>query len=429
MSIASPLDDTDRLLTVNLLEPELYREGFPHELFAKLRRHGSVFRHHRAYVPSAPGGVEFWAVIGHPEIQRVNRDWETFSTREGPSVAPLQGAQLAQLSAGSIVTIDPPEHTRLRRLISSAFTPRMVARLGELCVRRVNDALDEVAARGGMCEFVHDVAYQVPMHMIADIVGIPDGDRDRVFAATERIWRSGDPTSGITKDARMAAMAEVYKYGVQLAAEKRAQPADDVWSILATAEIETEDGERTRLRDGELENFFYILTLAGSETTTNAISQGLFALLEHPDQLATLRADPSLLDTATDEILRWACPVTLFGRVATRDVELDGCKIRAGDRVTMWYPSANRDERVFEDPFRFDITRHPNPHVSFGGGGPHYCMGANLAKLEIRTVFDQLLTRFPTIEMTGPLGWGAAYPDQNGAATPIRLPVRLDRSP
>jgi cytochrome P450 len=419
----SLVDDADRLLAVDLTEPELHRNGFPHDLFVELRRHGAVFRHPRAYVPSAREGVEFWAVIGHPEVQRVDRDTETFSTREGPSLARMRDDLPA-----SIVTTDPPEHTRLRRLISAGFTPRMIARLDDLCARRVNDALDKVVAGGGECEFVHDVAYQVPMHMIADIVGIPDADRPTVFAATERMWRAGDPASGITKAEGAVAMAEVYGYGVELAAEKRARPTDDVWSILATAEVETDDGRRTRLRDDELENFFFILTLAGSETTTNAISQGLVALLEHPDELAALRADRSLLDTATDEILRWACPVTIFGRVATRNVELDGCTIRAGDRVTMWYPSANRDERVFDGPFRFDIRRHPNPHVSFGGGGPHYCMGSNLAKLEIRTLFDQLLTRFPTIEMTGPLEWGAAAPDQNGASTPIRLPVRLNES-
>jgi cytochrome P450 len=414
-------ESTDRLLGVDLTEPELYRNGFPHELFTELRRHGSVFRHPRAFVPSQPDGVEFWAVIGHPEVQRVDRDWKTFTCTEGPSLATRRAGR----RTASIVTLDPPAHTRLRGLINSGFTPRMVARLGDLCVRRINDALDKVAEREGECDFVYDVAYQVPMHMIADIVGIPDAERPEIFAATEKLWRAGDPSSPITPQEGIAAHAEVYKYGVQLAAEKRAHPTDDVLSILASAEIETDDGQRTRLQDHELENFFFILTLAGSETTTNAIVQGLVALLEHPDQLASLRAERGLLDTATEEILRWSCPVTLFGRVATRDVELGGCTIRAGERVTMWYPSANRDERAFDEPFRFDIRRRPNPHVSFGGGGVHYCMGANLARLEIRTVFDQLLTRFPDIESTGPLEWGVASPDQNGAATPIRLPVRL----
>ena len=411
----------DRLLGVDLTEPELYRNGFPHELFDALRRRGSVFRHPRAPVPDQPGGVEFWAVIGHPEVQRVDRDWKTFTCTQGPALSTLR----SDPRNAAIVTIDPPAHTRLRRLISSGFTPRMVARLGDLCVRRIDAALDRVAEKGGECEFVHDVAYQVPMHMIADIVGIPEGDRPAIFAATEKLWRAGDPRSPVTREEGLAAKAEVYRFGVELAAQKRAHPSDDVWSILATAEIDTEDGGRTRLQDHELENFFFILTLAGSETTTHAIAMGLVALLEHPDQLAALRADRDLLDTATEEILRWVCPVTLFGRVATRDVELDGCRIAEGDRVAMFYPSANRDARVFDEPSRFDIRRRPNPHVSFGGGGVHYCMGANLARLEIRTVLDRLLDRFAEIEITGPVEWGVASPDQNGAATPVHMPARL----
>ena len=406
---------------VDLCEPELYRQGFPHALFAELRRQGPVLHHPRTPIPLQPEGVEFWAVVGHPEVQRVDRDWKDFACTQGPSLS----TRLPSPRTSSIVNVDPPAHTRLRRLINSGFTPRMVARLGDLCVRRIDDALDRAAKAGGECDFVHDIAYQVPMHMIADIVGIPDEDRPAIFEATEKLWRAGDPQSSITPEEGDAARKEVYSYGARLAHEKRANPGDDVLSILASAEIETDDGELTRLHDYELENFFFILALAGSETTTHAIAMGLVALLEHPEQFAALRDDRSLMGTAMDEILRWTCPVTLFGRVATRDVELGGVTIRAGERVAMFYPSANRDERGFEEPDRFDIRRHPNPHVSFGGGGVHYCMGANLARLEMRTVFDRLLTRFPDIEITGSLQWGVASPDQNGAATPILLPVRL----
>ena len=422
MVAADPLvDPSEPLLAVDLTEPELYRNGFPHELFAELRRRGSVFRHPLASVPDQPEGVEFWAVIGHPEVQRVDRDWHIYTCTEGPALSTRRGGP----RNASMVTTDGPDHLRLRKLINAGFTPRMIARLGDLCVQRIDDALDRVAEGGGECDFVHDIAYQVPMHMIGDIVGIPESDRPELFALTEKLWRAGDPQSSITLEEGRRAKLEVYQYGVKLAAEKRAHPVDDVWSILARAEIDTEDGGRTSLTDYELENFFFILTLAGSETTTNAIVQGLVALLEHAEQFAALRDDRGLLDTAVDEILRWSCPVTLFGRVATRDTELGGRKIRAGDRVAMFYPSANRDERVFEHADRFDIRRHPNPHVSFGGGGAHYCMGANLARLEMRSVFDRLLSRFPAIEITGPLEWGAASPDQNGAATPILLPVRL----
>jgi len=415
------IDSSDGTIAVDLTDPELYRHGFPHALFDELRRQGPVLRHERVVLPTAREGVAFWAVIGHPEVQRVDRDWQIFSAEAGPGIAPQPDVGLP----ASIVTTDGKAHTRLRKLINAGFTPRMIRQLSELCARRIDVALDAVIARGGECEFVHDVAFQVPMHMIADIVGIPEDDRPLVFGAIETMWRAGDPKSGISRSELRAAEAELYSYAHSLGAEKRARPVDDVWSILTRAEIETEDGERAVLQDGELEIFFMILTLAGSETTTNAISQGLVALIEHPDQLAALRADRSLLDSAMDEILRWVCPVTLFGRVARKDVELGGRAIAAGERVTMWYPSANRDERVFENASRFDITRRPNPHVSFGGGGPHYCMGANLARLEMRTVFDRLLDRFAEIEITGPAEWDVATPDRNGAATLARLPVRL----
>jgi cytochrome P450 len=409
-----------RLLQVDLTDPELYRNGFPHELFVGLRGHGAVLRHPEARVPNAPDGIEFWAVIGHPEVQRVNRDWETFSAVDGPSVGPTRPARRGH----TLVASDPPSHTRLRRLVSTGFTPRMIARLDDLVVRRTREVLDAAAARGE-CDFVRDVAYQVPMHLIADIVGIPESDRPWVFAATDTMMRAADPQSGLTPDDRARAERELFEYARRLGADKRDRPDDDVWSLLAVAEIDDDGGGRSRLSELELDMFFLILSIAGSETTRNAISQGLVALLEHPDQLAALRADRSLLDTATDEVIRWASPVTSFGRTATTDVELDGCAVRAGDRLTMWFPSANRDERAFADPFRFDVTRSPNHHVSFGGGGVHYCLGAHLARREVRTVLDQLLTRFATLEVTGPLAWAAAGPDQTVGTSLDRLPVRL----
>jgi len=413
--------DADGLITVDLTDRELYRGGFPHELFVRLRQHGPVLRHPSVVLPASPDGLSFWCVIGHPEVQRVDRDWERFSTEQGPSLSLMGNAGLPPM----LPSIDPPAHTRLRRLINSGFTPRMVAQLGDLAEARIDRALDRVFEEGGVCDFVHDVALQVPMHMIADIVGIPEADRGLVFGATETMWRAGDPEAGISKAALMKAQADLYGYARRLGEEKRAHPTDDVWSTLTTAEIVLEDGERTTLQPGELDRFFMILTLAGSETTTNAISQGLVALLENPDQLAALRADPSLLDSAIDEILRWTCPVTIFGRVATEDLVLGGAEIHKGERVTMWYPSANFDERVFDEPFRFDVRRKPNPHVSFGGGGAHYCMGANLAKLEMKTVYARLLERCQEIEITGPLEWGVGSLDQNGASSLVRMPVRL----
>jgi cytochrome P450 len=260
--------------------------------------------------------------------------------------------------------------------------------------------------------------------VIADIVGIPEHDRPWIFERTDLMLRALDPRNDLTLDDQRAAQVDLFGYAQQLTERKRAEPADDVWTLIAQAELTDDDGTTHRLEGLELEMFFVILAVAGSETTRNALSQGLLALLDHPDQLAELRARPELLPTAGDEIIRWSSPVLFFGRTATRDVELGGRAIAAGDRVVLWYPSANRDERAFEEPFRFDVHRDPNPHVSFGGGGPHYCLGANLAKKEVQVLTGALLDRFD-VELTGPAEWAGGGPVHNVGVSVDHLPVRL----
>jgi cytochrome P450 len=300
----------------------------------------------------------------------------------------------------------------------------MIARLDELIVRRAEAILTPVLARGE-CDFVRDVAYLLPMHLIADMVGIPEDDRPHVFGITDRFMRAGDPRSGLTPEARMAAQLELFQYAQALGEEKRRHPADDLWSLLAVAEVDDGEGGRVRLTGYELDLFFLLLSVAGSETTRNATSHGLLALLERPDQLAALRADPGLLETGADEIVRWASPVTCFTRAATRDTTLGGAAIRAGERVALFYASANRDERAFDEPFRFDLARNPNPHVGFGGRGAHFCLGAHLARRQIRTMFERLLARTDAIEPTAVPTWVAGGPDQSVAVSLDRLPVRL----
>jgi cytochrome P450 len=403
----------------DVTDPALYRAGVPHELFTELRRQGPV-HHHTTTRTREGGSFDFWSVVRHAEIQHVNRDWETFSAVQGPQLEPT----IREREGHMIVSMDPPDHSRIRRLISSGFTPRMIAELESSIIRRTEQILDDVEARG-TCDFVTDVAYQLPMHVIADIVGIPDHERPWVFQNAEAMLRAQDPTSGLTPEARADAERELFLYASALGEAKRAEPTDDVWTILSTAEVQDDDGRTTTLSEFELDLFFLVLTLAGSETTRNAISQGLVALLDHPDQLRALRADRSLLGTATDEMIRWASPVLYFGRTATRDVELGGAEVRAGDRVVMWYPSGNRDEAAFVDPFQFDITRQPNPHVSFGGGGPHYCLGASLAKKEVHVMMGALLDRFDDIELTEPGRWSGSGPVHNVGVSLDALPVRL----
>ncbi len=406
--------------SIDLTDASLYRDGVPHELFAELRTAGAVHHHQAVIAPPLQVEIEFWSVVRHEEIERANRDWQSFSAFDGSGLGPTAPERRGH----TLVSMDPSDHTRMRRLISAGFTPRMIAELDDRIAWRTGRILDEVATRGE-CDFVRDVAYQLPMHVIADIVGIPEGERPWVFERAEVLLRALDPTSPLTEADRLSAEADIFGYAQRLSRAKRAHPDDDVWTKLTVAEIADDDGRPTSLSEIELDMFFVILTLAGSETTRNAITQGLMALLDHPDQLRDLRADPSLTVSATDEMIRWASPVLFFGRTATADVELGGQSIRAGDRVILWYPSGNRDERAFADPFRFDIRRTPNPHVSFGGGGPHYCLGANLAKKEVHVMMRALLDRFDGIEIIGDAEWSGGGPVHNVGVSVNRLPVAL----
>ena len=396
------------VLDIDLTEPGLYRNGFPHEVFTELRHRGPVHLHPavegRPKIPEIP----FWSVVAHPEIQQANRDWKTFASTDGPMLGPDP-----MISAGrSLLTTDPPEQVEMRRIISAEFTPRMIRELEQRLIERTAGIL--VAAQADAnCDFVRDIAYQVPMHLIADIIGIPEEERGWVFERLDNLLKSGDPYGEYSDEERLGLQVELFEYAQRITADKRANPADDVWTKLAE-----------RLDGFELEMFFIILSVAGSETTRNALSMGLIALLDNPDQFEKLRQNSELSATTADEVLRWSSPVLIFGRTATTDVTLGGQDIRAGDRVVFWHPSGNRDENVFADPFRFDIHRSPNPHVAFGGGGVHYCLGANLAHREIQVVLRSIAAGYD-IELTGPPVWTAAGPVHNVGISIDSLPVRI----
>jgi cytochrome P450 len=404
----------DTLLT----EVASYRSGFPHEVFERLRNEGAVHYQPPVQFRQDEPATDFWSVVRHAEVQRANRDWETFSSNDSVSIYKLPAQ-----AGTTIVSMDPPQHTRVRRLISAGFTPRMIKRLIDVIGVRTKLILDEAASMAE-CDFVRDIAYQLPMHVIADIVGIPEPDRRWVFERTELILRSLDPNSALTMKDHNRNQLELFTYAQELTERKRRDPSDDVWTLIAQAEIPSEDGTTQRLQGIELELFFAVLAVAGTETTRNAMSIGLLTLLENAHQLSELREQPELIDGATDEIIRWASPVMFFARTATCDTELGGERIRSGDRVVLWYPSANRDEREFEEPFRFDIHRSPNRHVSFGGGGPHYCLGANLARKEIEIMMSALLSRFD-IDLAGDVAWFGAGPVHNVGVSIDRMPVKL----
>ena len=391
--IESPSVD---LADIDLTDNDLYRNGFPHEIFKTLRREAPVWWQEIPEERNETNGSGFWVISKYKDVQAVNRDTELFSAIDGPTVH-----DSPEMRGKMLVSMDGQAHTRQRKVISSGFTPRMVGRLEEQArgwaVKIVESALER-----GTCEFVQDVAYQLPMHMIVYIVVFPVEDRQSLFSITMDFLDPGSPDDPESANRHMAAQVHMFQYAQKLVQEKRDHPQDDIWSIISNAEVETDDGGTERMSQSELDFFFLLLTLAGSETTRNAIAHGLIALLDHPDQLEMLRNDPDAMRPAVEEIIRWSSPVAYFARRATRDTEISGVQTAQGARVTLWYPSANRDEDVFEDPYRFDITRTPHHHVAFGGGGAHFCLGANLARREIAILFEELLARTKEIEILKP---------------------------
>jgi cytochrome P450 len=413
-SIAPSLD------TIDLTDLELYRHGFPHEVFTVLREQAPVWSHPATEELGGP----FWVVSSQADVKAVSADHETFRSFEGPSIPDWDPNARGLM----LITMDPPEHTRLRRLVNTGFTPRMTAML-ENQARGWAVKIIEGALEKGECNFVEEIAYPLPMHMIADIVGIPESDRHALFDVVQENTEAHNHSLGLPEEELLArqaaALGQMFAYARELADQKRRSPQDDVWTKLTTAEIELPDGTTTKLNEFELDLFFMVLTIAGSETTRDAIASGLLALLANPDQMELLRSDPSVLDTAPDEIVRWASPVTNFRRTATKDVVLHGAEIKAGDRVTLWYPSANRDATVFTDPFTFDVTRSPNPHVGFGGQGAHFCLGAHLARREIRVMFEELLARTSEIELLREPEYTVLGPHAMIAYSLKDVPVRL----
>lgn len=406
-------------LDMDLSDASLYTNGFPHEVFTALRRQAPVKR--QTFPEGFHSGPEegFWVLSKHEDVQAVSRDPRLFSSLDGPQLS-----HQPEIAGTMLVSMDGDEHVRQRRLINAGFTPRMV-KLLEQQIRKWAESIVDRAVEQGECDFVSDIAYPLPMNVIADIVGIPVGDREWLFSLANDFLQGDAPERGMSREENLALQIQMFEYGQRLGNDKRVNPQDDVWTILSTVEVETEDGGSTALSQIELDMFFLLLVVAGSETTRNAVSQGLLALLDHPEQLEQLRQDPGGIPLAVEEVLRWSSPVSYFARRATRDTEIRGVQITAGDRVTMWYPSANRDEEVFEDPFCFDIQRRPNPHVAFGGGGVHFCLGANLARRELTTLFEVLLERTRQIEVTGPPSFTML-----GLANPIllfmrELPVRI----
>ncbi len=369
------------------------REG----AFATLRAERPVSFHGEPEVEFLPKGPGYWAVTKHADILEVSRTPEIYCSGKGVNITNMP-PQLNELF-GSMIAMDDPRHARFRRIVSRGFTPLMIQRAEAEVERAARRIIDDVIGKGE-CDFVTDIAAALPLKIICDMMGIPESQYQFVFDRTNIIIGAGDPEyvsqmKNLIPELFQAASDLAQLMG-EIAASRARNPTDDLTSALVNAEV---DGER--LTDQELGSFFVLLTAAGNETTRNAISHGMKALCDHPDQRALWAADfDAVAPTAVDEIVRWATPVAHFRRTATRDTELRGQKIREGDKVLLWYSSANRDEEVFVRPFEFDVRRKPNEHVGFGGPGPHFCMGAHLARREITVMFRHIFERLPDLRIT-----------------------------
>ena len=382
------------LSDIDLLNRDRFIEGIPHEWFTYLRKNAPI---HHFPEPHGPG---YWVFSKYDDVVAIGRDAKRFSSdqrrggvvgiEEMPDQPDWEGGQL-------MLTMDPPFHTRHRRLVNRGFTPKMIGML-EKHIREITVQILEEAIAKGQIDFVVDVASELPLQVIAELMGVPLEDRHKMFDWSNRMVGSEDPEYAVSQENVQAAQIEMFMYAQELAAKKRLEHKDDIITKLLSADI---DGDQLSEMDFNL--FFMLLAVAGNETTRNSISHGMNAFLEHPDQYKLLVNEPDLMDSAIEEILRWASPVLYFRRNVTEDLDYKGHQLKEGDKVTIWYVSANRDEAVFDDPFRFDITRSPNEHVAFGGGGPHHCLGANLARMEMRLFFEELTRRVPHVEAVGPV--------------------------
>jgi cholest-4-en-3-one 26-monooxygenase len=373
---------------MDVYDLDTYQRAIPHEVFSRARKESPV------YFNPEPGGRGFWVVTKHADVVAISKDPKTFSSARGGTNLndlPPEDLSIVQIM---MVNMDPPKHNKFRNLVSKGFTPRMIAQL-EPAIRRAATRVVDAVAKRGECDFVRSIAGELPLIIIADLLGIPQSDRDKVFDWSNRLIGFDDPEFQTSYADGKIAAGELWMYANGLASQRREKPELDLTSVLVHAEVDNE-----KLSELEFDSFFLMLAVAGNETTRNAISGGTLALIQHPEQRQRLIDDPSLIPTAVEEILRWVTPVIHFRRTATRDVELRGQTIRENDKVAIFYPSANRDEEVFADPFKFDVGRTPNEHLSFGVG-QHFCLGASLARLELRIIFEELLRRLPDLSLAG----------------------------
>ncbi len=373
----------------DLTDPSVLAAGRPDEDFAELRRTAPVSWISQPRGSSGFDDEGYWAVTKHADVMAVSRDTDTFSSWENTAIVRFRhdiGRENIEMQRAVLLNIDPPYHTKIRTIVARGFTPRAVNTLRNALAERAERIVHEAKASGNG-EFVTDIACELPLQAIAELMGVPQEDRGKIFDWSNRMVGYDDPD--VTDEPLMVAM-ELLAYAMTMAQDRAERPRDDIATKLISAEI---DGNHLTI--DEFGFFMILLAVAGNETTRNAITHGMLAFFDHPEQWELFKAERPR--TFVDEVIRWATPVNVFQRTATRDVEFGGQQIRKGDRVCIFYGSANFDEDVFTNPYEFDIMRNPNPHLGFGGSGAHYCLGANLARLEIELMFNAIADQIPNI--------------------------------
>jgi cytochrome P450 len=413
------MSDPIRLAAIDLTDLDRFAGGFPHEVFVHLRQHAPVWWHEPTeHTPDREG---FWVLSRYDDIHAVAGDQLTFSSQSGGARA--GGGTLIEdlpsgFAAGVLLNMmDDPRHLRIRQLVTPAVGRRALATMEVDLCRRAGAIVGSAVERGDV-DFLVDVAAELPLQAIASLLGVPQADRHRLLAWANVTLDYDDHDLGESSERTAQASAGMFEYGTWLIDEKRRCPADDMLSAIAHAQVDDQP-----LSELEQQMFFNLLIAAGSETTRNSIAVGVATLHEHPAQWDALAADRSLLPSATEEILRWASSTAYNRRTATRDVEVGGQHLAAGDKVTLWWSSANRDEAAFTDPFTFDVRRDPNRHLAFGQGG-HFCLGANLARLEIQVLLDALLDQVERLEPTGPIEWVRSNKHTGVRHQPVRVHPR-----
>ena len=408
--------------SINISDPEFWKGSRQHResVFATLRREAPVKFFPEIPLANFPVGPGYWALTKHDDIWHVSRNPELFCSGKGSNIADLT-VELNEFF-GSMISMDDPKHVRLRTIVSKGFTPKEITRIEEYVKNKAKSIVDKVLAKYGPNEefdFVDNIAAPFPLQIICEMMGIPESDERQILDWTNVILGAGDPDFGGTLENLITVALEMFAYAQALGEARLANPTDDLTSVMMHSIV---DGDR--MSSQEFGSFFILLVVAGNETTRNAISHGMLQLTEHPDQKAAWYSDfEGKTKGAVEEIVRWASPVIHFRRTATRDTEIRGVKIKEGEKVVMWYNSGNRDEEIYENPHQFNIARTLAPaQVGFGAGGPHFCLGANLARREIAVMFDEIRRRLPNLVITGE----PAYLQSNFINGIKRMPCRIN---